>query len=203
MTDRIFFLAIPREIDYFSFLLFFDLPQPCEPLKSMKLAFDEITVKTDRYTIKEWCQGEDRDFTVTATATIAVCRRDNDTVLLTGELAGQFTVACARCGEPVEQDLQSEFEYLITTQKEDVSELQEVECSNEQADTLYLKEPEIDVDAILREQTYLAVPMKALCSEDCRGLCPGCGACLNSESCRCPDDNSSSPFAVLGKLRNK
>ncbi|RMG61535.1 MAG: DUF177 domain-containing protein, partial [Calditrichaeota bacterium] len=44
---------------------------------------------------------------------------------------------------------------------------------------------EIDLSDQLKEYLILAVPMKMLCKEDCRGICPGCGADLNSEACRC------------------
>jgi uncharacterized protein len=93
--------------------------------------------------------------------------------------------------------------YLVTTRKEQALELREIECSDEDAVTLYLREQEIDVDEILREQTYLALPLRTLCSEDCKGICAGCGVDLNDEDCRCSLDESNSAFAVLKKLTNR
>jgi uncharacterized protein len=93
--------------------------------------------------------------------------------------------------------------YLVTIRKEQALELGDIECSDEDTITLYLKEPEIDVDEILREQAYLAVPLKTLCSEDCKGICAGCGALLNSQVCCCSVDTPSSTFAVLKKLTNR
>jgi len=44
----------------------------------------------------------------------------------------------------------------------------------------------LEVDDDIREEILLNYPMKVLCKPDCKGLCPECGANLNSENCRCP-----------------
>lgn len=171
----------------------------------MKLVFDKITAKTDRYRIPDggWCRIEGEGHTMSGTADVAVSRHDSHTVRLTGSLAGHLASACDRCGEPVKQKLHGNFEYLVTTKKKETPELRDFECSDEEANTLYLTEPDIDVDAILREQAYLALPLRTLCREDCKGICAGCGVGLNSDTCRCPSGNSGSPFAVLANLSNK
>ena len=43
----------------------------------------------------------------------------------------------------------------------------------------------IDISEDVRQTILLAVPLKLLCRDDCRGLCAGCGANLNTEACRC------------------
>jgi uncharacterized protein len=171
----------------------------------MRLLFEEITGKVHRYTINDscWFPHENGDFSLAATANISVSRRDSETVLLKGELEGRRSAACDRCGEQVTDSIHSEFVYLVTIRKEQALELGDIECSDEDTITLYLKEPEIDVDEILREQAYLAVPLKTLCSEDCKGICAGCGALLNSQVCCCSVDTPSSTFAVLKKLTNR
>jgi uncharacterized protein len=55
----------------------------------------------------------------------------------------------------------------------------------------------IEVDRLVAEQIFLALPVKVLCSEDCKGICPGCGANLNEEACRCRTADRRSPFAKL------
>ena len=92
--------------------------------------------------------------------------------------------------------------YLVSTREEQASELRDIECSDEDAITLYLNEPGINVDEILREQAYLAFPLRNLCSKDCNGICAGCGVALNNEVCCCSTDKSNSAFAVLKKLTN-
>ena len=171
----------------------------------MKLLFEEITGRGDRYTLNDGCWFPDgnEDFVLNATANIGISKRDSETVLLEGKIEGRCLTACDRCGEQVTEKLHCEFMYLVTTRKEQVLELRDIECSDEDINTLYLREQEIDVDEILREQTYLALPLRNLCSEDCKGICAGCGVDLNTEDCCCSMDESNSAFAVLKKLTNR
>lgn len=168
----------------------------------MKVSFDKITEKTKRYEVGgvEWFPQELGRFVAKAPAWVAVSKHSSDSVFLKGGIDGVLHGICARCGVEVEETLQSSFEYLVTTKKEEVPDLQEVECSQDEVNTLYLLDPEIDVDEILREQAYLENPIRMLCSESCKGVCAGCGAVLNSESCCCSTDNSDSPFAILGQI---
>jgi DUF177 domain-containing protein len=170
----------------------------------MKLFFEEITGKARQYIISDgcWLPREDRAFLLNATAVISVSRRDDETAVLKGEIQGLRAAVCDRCGERVDEKLHCEFFYMVTTRKEQALELHDLECSDEDANTLYLEEMEIDVDEILREQSYLAVPLKTLCRADCKGVCAGCGVALNREACCCVADTSSSAFAVLKKLNN-
>lgn len=170
----------------------------------MKLRFDDITVKPTHYTIKhsDWFPREDQ-LAVSAEAHIVVNRRDQDHFVLRGELVGTFTTPCGRCGVVVEKDLQSHFEYLVTRGVEQTDTMQESECKEKDVNTLYTVDPEINIDEILCEQTYLEIPLRTLCKEECRGICVGCGVDLNKNACSCARDNTSSPFAVLSKLKKE
>lgn len=171
----------------------------------MKLFFEEITGRAARFTLQDssWFSHGDDDLNLIATANICVSRRDNETVHLKGKIAGDRLAVCDRCGEQVRENVHWDFVYLVTTRKEQALELREIECSDDDAITLYLTEAEIDVDEILREQSYLAIPLRTLCSEDCKGICAGCGNDLNSVQCCCSLEKSDSPFAVLKKLTNR
>jgi uncharacterized protein len=59
----------------------------------------------------------------------------------------------------------------------------------------------IEVDHLVAEQIFLALPVKVLCSEDCKGICPGCGANLNEEPCRCKAERGQSPFEKLKSIK--
>jgi uncharacterized protein len=58
----------------------------------------------------------------------------------------------------------------------------------------------LEVDDEVRQQILLALPLKALCRADCRGLCPGCGKDLNSGPCPCTPGQGPSSFAELNKI---
>jgi uncharacterized protein len=171
----------------------------------MRLFFDEITGKTNRYSITDslWFPLVEECSVIAATASLSVSRRDHETIMLEGEINCRCRINCDRCGESYEENFQSEFVYLATTRGEDRVEVTEQECSDGDTLTLYLPEPTIEVDEILREQAWLAVPQKNVCSEDCKGVCAGCGVVLHKESCRCESDKCDSPFAVLKRMKNK
>jgi uncharacterized protein len=61
----------------------------------------------------------------------------------------------------------------------------------------------IDLAHLVREQLYLAMPMKALCHPDCAGLCPQCGANLNITTCGCEHRWVDPRLAALGQLLPK
>ena len=63
--------------------------------------------------------------------------------------------------------------------------LAEERQSDEDDDIVLLESDEVDVTELARDAFILDMDTKFLCSEDCKGLCPGCGADLNRESCRC------------------
>jgi len=61
----------------------------------------------------------------------------------------------------------------------------------------------IDLDEYIRDYAVLAVPMKNLCSEDCKGLCPKCGKNLNEGTCNCSEENIDPRWESIQKLKTK
>jgi uncharacterized protein len=85
----------------------------------------------------------------------------------------------------------------------DSLQVKELECNIQDPDSIILDEPVVDFDDVLRQQLYLLLPMKRLCSEQCKGLCSRCGVNLNLAECRCANERQDLPFAVLAQLKNK
>jgi uncharacterized protein len=116
-----------------------------------------------------------------------------------GRLAARVETVCARCLEPVTQELAPSFE-LRYRPVAAISREEEIELSPEEAEVGFYTGEGIFLADILAEQVHLALPMKLLCREDCRGLCAGCGANLNRERCRCDRravDPRLAPLAAL------
>ena len=67
--------------------------------------------------------------------------------------------------------------------------------------TAFYEDNVIDLGQLMQEQCYLAVPMKPLCQEGCRGLCPDCGTNLNTATCHCERTWVDPRLAVLEQLR--
>ena len=109
------------------------------------------------------------------------------------QVRGRF--ACDRCAEEFERTVSGESRTVFSSDKE-------MAATNEVDDIHYLAPDakEIDLTDEMRETILLAVPMKILCVEDCRGLCAGCGANLNTESCRCAPPLADSRWEALRKL---
>lgn len=166
----------------------------------MKLPFEEIEGRRVSYTISDDGWLPDEGTLLSAAATVTVRREQREVVLLEGKIDGKRLVQCDRCGSDVAAVLSAAFFYRVTTRAEEELGTAERECRDEDIVTLHLSDPLIDVGAILREQVYLAIPLKTLCRTDCKGICTRCGADLNDETCRCLPDRSRSPFSVLKKL---
>ena len=109
---------------------------------------------------------------------------DKDKFRLVGTVTTELELPCSRCLEPFRLPVAAPFDlrYLPMSQ---VSSDAEREVSDEDLETSYYENDVIDLNELLREQFYLALPMKPLCRDECRGLCPQCGTNLNTGSCDC------------------
>ena len=121
-------------------------------------------------------------------------------ILLRGHLAGRLELNCSRCLTPFTGPVEADFDLLLVPGPEPVTAEPE-ELNATDLDLDYYSGEIVNLEAILREQILLQLPLKPLCAESCRGLCPHCGADLNTETCRCKEGKSSSPFAALAKLK--
>lgn len=129
--------------------------------------------------------------------------KDKDMFRLVGSVVSTLELACSRCLETMTLPVAVQFDlrYLPVARAEAEAER---EVDAEDLETSYYRNDEIDLNELLREQFYLALPMKPLCREDCRGLCSQCGTNLNTGACDCApvwDDPRLAPLKGLGKRR--
>ena len=121
---------------------------------------------------------------------------EDGNVYARGTLNGWFALGCSRCVEPVKvafsESLDATFRPTGTIPGDNgaADELSDsddlgLELSDEDLDLYSYEGEAIDLELLLREQLVLAVPFAPLCSEDCQGLCPQCGADKNREPCAC------------------
>jgi uncharacterized protein len=101
-----------------------------------------------------------------------------------GKVRTALALNCGRCLEDFTMPVDASFDLLYLPHAENQGE-GEVEVEDEDLSTAYYSDEEIDLGQLMREQFYLALPMKPLCRESCRGLCPQCGTNLNSGTCDC------------------
>ncbi|MEW6659028.1 MAG: DUF177 domain-containing protein [Thermodesulfobacteriota bacterium] len=105
-------------------------------------------------------------------------------ILVRGHLLGHLQLSCSRCLENFALPVDGDFDLLLAPRPEQISG-QDEELSAADLDVDYYSGEVLNLGAILREQIILMVPLKPLCTEECRGLCPRCGALLNREECTC------------------
>ncbi len=77
----------------------------------------------------------------------------------------------------------------------------EREIEEDDLETSYYRDDQIDLNELMREQFYLALPMKPLCREDCKGLCAQCGTNLNTGTCDCAPVWEDPRLAALKALK--
>lgn len=106
------------------------------------------------------------------------------TVFLAGDIAAALELVCSRCGSVFQFDASSGLK-LDLNPLESVSREEEKELRAGDMEVEFYKDGMIDMTDFIREQLLLLVPMKPLCSEDCRGLCQFCGQDKNVGECSC------------------
>jgi uncharacterized protein len=117
-----------------------------------------------------------------------------------GQLEADVGLDCVRCLEPVEQHLDIEFDSVFVDASEE-TERTDTEVTDEALDESLVENGLIDTAEVVREQIFLAIPDHVFCREDCKGLCPKCGANLNLIDCKCSDDDIDPRWAALRNLR--
>ncbi|MFH7324902.1 YceD family protein [Desulfurivibrio sp. C05AmB] len=168
----------------------------------MLIRFDKIPPQGLAFEIvdQSWFPGHELKHHGTPRAQVTL-DRDGERVIMAGSLEATVELVCDRCLESYRWPLSSRFslnlEVAPAIAEEQAGGEREHSCRVEEMDTVYLTEDLVDVTDLLAQQLYLSLPLKHLCREECRGLCPGCGADLNRGVCRCPKEAGSSPFAVL------
>jgi DUF177 domain-containing protein len=147
---------------------------------------------------------QDEEYRVAAPVELSmdVQRAGRDAFRVVGHARTRIEMACSRCLEPFETPVDAAFDLRYVPQAENAGEA-EREIAEEDLATAFYREGLLDVGELLREQFQLALPMKPLCSEDCRGLCPVCGANQNRAACDCAPRWEDARLAPLKGLVNR
>jgi uncharacterized protein len=158
--------------------------------------------------------GQDSGFRATQPSTLhASLRKVSGGVLVQGNFNVQVAAPCKRCLADVKLDLPVSFllnlvpESLLRGDDQDVEkdDREHGETGGsfelEDADEEVFNGKTIDLDPIVREQVLLALPMNAVCREDCKGLCAQCGQNLNEKQCGCEQKVSDPRLAPLMNIK--
>jgi uncharacterized protein len=125
---------------------------------------------------------------------------DEATVHAAGRLGAQLEIECGRCLEPFVLSLDQRLELFFLPHRKGDEQEDEVELTERDMVVAYYREGRVDLGESVREQLILAVPMKRLCREDCRGLCRSCGQNRNLQPCECVAEPTDPRLESLARL---
>lgn len=156
---------------------------------------EDVIILKGEMDITQFAKNEEIGFRLTAPVTyeLTVSKFD-DTVAVEGPVNVAARVACSRCLEEFDLEMSVDMSINILP-KTTLPESAEMELHTEDLDVYYYEGDEIDIDPFIYEEVVLNVPVRPLCDEACKGICPTCGKNKNTELCECPD----APLSLLGE----
>src|SRR5208282_2723022 len=119
-----------------------------------------------------------------------------------GKLDTSLEVLCARCLDPVVHEVERSFDLLYRPLGTDSGHA-ELSVTDAEAEIGYYEGEGLLLEDTLREQVLLALPLRTICREDCKGLCPHCGKNLNEIQCSCVDEVEDPRWSALKEIRDK
>jgi uncharacterized protein len=128
--------------------------------------------------------------------------RSGNELGISGRLTTRVQVDCDRCLKPVVVPVETEFNLKYVTPAA-YAAIETVELDERDLNLSTFDGAQIDIDEIVREQLLLAVPVRALCRENCQGLCPICGADKNERECDCQTEEGDPRWAALKELTDR
>lgn len=141
---------------------------------------------------------EEAQFVKPINGIIQLARRVNE-VYVKADIAASIEIVCRRCTLGFGADIEAKIELQFYPAEKS----EHVESFLLDVGERYYAGESIDLSDEVRQALLLEIPTWPLCSESCQGLCPRCGANLNTTPCNCNDpEGIASPFAALGNLLN-
>jgi uncharacterized protein len=121
-------------------------------------------------------------------------------IMVTGDLRADSLLTCSRCLKEFHGTLTVPVNvaYHSVEELKDGAHLNEVKA--EELDLDFYSGEELDLLVLIKEQVELNLPMKPLCDDACKGICPKCGTDLNVKSCTCSVKDIDPRFESLKKL---
>lgn len=117
-------------------------------------------------------------------------------------LQTRIETLCARCLEPVVEAVDTSFDLLFRPLGID-EEQADRSITTSETEIGYYEGDGLLLEDVLREQILLALPTKALCSEECKGLCPECGRNRNADPCNCTSNQADPRWSSLQAFRSR
>jgi uncharacterized protein len=116
-----------------------------------------------------------------------------------GRLSAPMVASCARCAEEFSAPYVRPFRFVLAPRA--AADGDDGRLRTEDLEFSLYEGDQIDLAPLVAEQLILALPSRALCRDDCQGLCPNCGTNLNLHRCGCEQKARDPRLAVLHALK--
>ncbi|HMU38587.1 MAG TPA: DUF177 domain-containing protein [Pseudomonadota bacterium] len=178
----------------------------CYRLKDLENKERHMDCQLDRSLVESALSDMDVDLANSLVRLTADVSCHNVTALCTGQLTGVIRIPCQRCLGPAEVFVQQPLHTVFVPpsaaiDQDDKAGTDEDFSDEDDLDYAHHDGEVVDLTPILREYLVLAIPITVYCKEDCRGLCPSCGADRNLGDCSCQPAPKMSPFATLRDMK--
>ena len=120
--------------------------------------------------------------------------RDGADVLVTGEVGATVPQTCSRCLEEFTAQVRSVIDVRVVPRP---ATGQDAELGADDLDVDFYDDDELNLARLVETEALLGLPMKPLCREECRGLCPTCGVNRNTAPCTCGERSTDPRLAAL------
>lgn len=121
-------------------------------------------------------------------------------IRVSGTVSAAVRLECSRCLAPFTLPLESDVSVTFAPPAEATGDEHQRELSGDELEIEPLVQGGADLRGVIAEQIHLALPLKPLCSEDCRGICPHCGKEVAAGPCGCPPAGADPRWEALKKL---
>jgi uncharacterized protein len=145
---------------------------------------------------------EDAAISEPVTADFVLRHKDRD-LFVDGTVETVIRFTCSRCAKEFCRSFSTRFDLSYLPQPKWSNEDGEIELKYEDMDVAFHDGLAFDVNLMVLEQIELAMPMRFVCREDCKGLCYKCGADLNEGACLCKKEETDSRLATLLDFKKK
>ncbi|MGD0884855.1 MAG: DUF177 domain-containing protein [Thermodesulfovibrionales bacterium] len=126
----------------------------------------------------------------------------NAEVLVQGTMQTLLELQCSRCLKAFSKEAGLDVN-VVYHPVEELKGEERHEIKDDELDTGFYQGDELDIQELVREQIILNIPIKPLCSESCKGICPKCGTDVSADTCTCEEKDLDPRLAVLKKLLNE
>jgi uncharacterized protein len=129
-----------------------------------------------------------------------LARRSGETFYFNAKLQGTLSTQCHKCLKPAEFEVDTAFDLIV--QRGETKSTEGEAYTHDEYIYIPIGQQDISLDQYIYENLVINIPMRILCDDGCKGLCPNCGADLNTDTCSC-SPQTDTRWDALKTLKNK